>query len=53
MAVRPAVKLTRKQIYDEVWSSAVSGMALKHSIPYSSLLKQIKDANIPIPPSGY
>ena len=53
MAVRPAVKLTRKQIYDEVWSSAVSGMALKYSIPYSSLLKQIKDANIPVPPSGY
>ena len=53
MAVRPAVKLTRKQIYDEVWSAAVSGMALKYSIPYSSLLKQIKDANIPIPPSGY
>lgn len=53
MAVRPTVKLTRKQIYDEVWTSAVSGMALKYSIPYSSLLKQIKDANIPVPPSGY
>ena len=53
MAVRPAVKLTRKQIYDEVWSAAVSGMALKYNIPYSSLLKQLKDANIPIPPSGY
>lgn len=53
MAVRPVIKLTRKQIYDEVWSVAVSGMALKYSIPYSSLLKQIKDANVPIPPSGY
>lgn len=53
MAVRPTVKLTRKQIYDEIWSVAVSGMALKYSIPYSSLLKQIKDANIPVPPSGY
>lgn len=53
MAVRPAVKLTRKQIYDEIWSAAVSGMALKYSIPYSSLMKQIKDANIPVPPSGY
>lgn len=53
MAVRPTVKLTRKQIYDEVWSVAVFGMALKYSIPYSALLKQIKDANIPIPPSGY
>lgn len=53
MAVRPVIKLTRQQIYDEVWSVAVSGMALKYSIPYSSLLKQIKDANVPIPPSGY
>ena len=53
MAVRPAVKLTRKQIYDEVWSAAVSGMALKYSIPYAHLLKQIKDADIPVPPSGY
>lgn len=53
MAVRPAIKLTRKQIYDEIWSAAVSGMALKYSIPYSSLMKQIKDANIPVPPSGY
>ncbi len=53
MAVRPAAKLTRKQLYDEVWSVAVSGMALKYSIPYSALLKQIKDANIPIPPAGY
>lgn len=53
MAVRPVIKLTRKQIYDEVWSVAVSGMALKYSIPYSSLLKQIKDADVPIPTSGY
>lgn len=53
MAVRPAITLTRKQIYDEIWSVAVSGMALKYSIPYSSLMKQIKDAHIPVPPSGY
>ena len=53
MAFRPTVKLTRQQIYDEVWSSAVSGMALKYNIPYSAMLKQIKDAGIPIPPPGY
>ena len=53
MAIRPTVKLTRQQIYDEVWSSAVSGMAMKYSIPYSAMLKQIKDAGIPIPPPGY
>ncbi len=53
MAVRPAIKLTRKEIYDEVWTIAVSGMALKYNIPYSSMRKQIMDAGIPIPPPGY
>lgn len=48
-----ATKLTRKQIYDEVWSISISGMANKYDISYSLLWKQIKDANIPIPPAGY
>ena len=48
-----ATKLTRKQIYDEVWSISISGMANKYDISYSFLWKQIKDANIPIPPKGY
>ena len=46
-------KLTRKQIYDEVWSISISGMVKKYDITYSLLYKQIKDANIPIPPKGY
>ena len=46
-------KLTRKQIYDEVWSMSISGMVKKYDISYSLLYKQIKDANIPIPPAGY
>lgn len=46
-------KLTRKQIYDEVWSISISEMANKYDISYSLLWKQIKDANIPIPPKGY
>ena len=53
MAVRPVIKMTRKEIYDEVWKIAVSGMAMKYSVPYSAMRKQIMDANIPIPPSGY
>lgn len=53
MAVLPVIRLTRKQIYDEVWTIAVSGMALKYNIPYSSMRKQIMDAGIPIPPPGY
>lgn len=48
-----ATKLTRKQIYDEVWSISISGMVKKYDVSYSLLYKQIKDANIPIPPKGY
>lgn len=48
-----AAKLTRKQIYDEVWSVSIAGMVKKYDISYSMLWKQIKDANIPIPPAGY
>ena len=47
------VQLTRKQLYEEIWEISASGVAKKYSIPYSQLLKQLKIANIPIPPSGY
>ena len=53
METYTATKLTRKQIYDEVWSISISGMVKKYDITYSLLYKQIKDANIPIPPKGY
>ncbi len=53
METYTATKLTRKQIYDEVWSISISGMVKKYDISYSLLYKQIKDANIPIPPKGY
>ena len=46
-------RLTRKQIYDEVWSISISGMVKKYDLSYSLLYNQIKDANIPIPPKGY
>lgn len=47
------VQLTRKQLYDEIWEISAAGAAKKYDIPYSQFLKQIKNANIPIPPSGY
>lgn len=49
----PVIKLTRKQLYDEIWEISVAGLAKKYDIPYAQLLKQIKEAGIPIPPSGY
>lgn len=53
MPQEPVVKMTRKQIYDEIWTISVAGMAKKYDIQYAALLKQIKNADIPIPPSGY
>lgn len=49
----PVIKLTRRQLYDEIWEISVSGVAKKYSIPYTYLMKQVKEANIPIPDSGY
>ncbi|WP_228101049.1 hypothetical protein [Paenibacillus donghaensis] len=47
------IEMTRKQLYDEIWEISVAGVAKKYNLPYTLLMKQIKDAGIPIPPSGY
>lgn len=47
------VHLTRKQLYDEVWEISAMGVARKYDISYPQFLKQIKNAGIPVPPSGY
>jgi hypothetical protein len=47
------VKLSRQELYDKIWEISVAGVAKKYDIPYSQLMKQVKAANIPIPPSGY
>jgi len=47
------INLTRRQIYDEIWEISVAGMARKYGIPYTQLMKQIKEAQIPVPPAGY
>jgi len=49
----PVIKLTRRQLYDEIWEISVAGVAKKYGIPYAHLMKQVKEANIPVPPSGY
>ena len=53
MQEEPAINMSRKQLYDEIWEMTVAGVARKYDIPYLQLLKQIKEADIPIPPSGY
>lgn len=47
------IEMTRKQLYDEIWEISVAGVAKKYNLPYAHLMKQIKEAGIPIPPSGY
>ena len=49
----PVLTLTRQAIYDEIWEISVAGMAKKYDIPYQLLMKQIKSAGVPVPPSGY
>lgn len=53
MSDDPVIKLTRKQLYDEIWEISVAGVSRKYNIPYAQLVKQIKQAGIPVPPSGY
>ena len=53
MLEEPVIKLTRQQLYDAIWEISVAGLARKYDIPYSQLMKQIKKAAIPTPPSGY
>jgi hypothetical protein len=53
MPENPIIEMTRKQLYDEIWEISVAGVAKKYDIPYAHLMKQVKEAGIPIPPSGY
>lgn len=46
-------EITRRQLYDEVWSISVKGVSEKYGIPYSQLSQQLKIANIPTPSAGY
>ncbi|WP_081965719.1 hypothetical protein NYE80_07595 [Paenibacillus sp. FSL H7-0357] len=47
------IEMTRKQLYEEIWSISVAGVAKKYNLTYAHLMKQIKEAGIPIPASGY
>lgn len=47
------VKLTRKQLYDEIWELSVAGVARKYNLNYGKLIAVCKAENIPFPSSGY
>lgn len=47
------VKLSREQLYNEIWEISAAGVAKKYSLLYTDLLKICQLNDIPIPPSGY
>lgn len=47
------IKITRERIYNEIWEISVAGVAKKYGADYNGLLKICKEADIPVPPSGY
>lgn len=47
------IKLTRKQIYDDIWELSVAGVARKYNLHYARLIEACKVADIPFPSSGY
>ncbi|MFV0364293.1 MAG: hypothetical protein ACK5LL_14590 [Suipraeoptans sp.] len=53
MIEEQASKITRKQLYNEIWEISVTGVAKKYNANYNDLLKLCKEADVPVPPSGY
>ncbi|HHA4378896.1 TPA: hypothetical protein ACOBUB_002150 [Enterococcus faecium] len=55
MTVEDSIKhiTTRRKLYDEIWEISAAGTARKYNIPYQQFLTQVKEASIPVPPSGY
>ena len=47
-----ATKISREQLYHEIWEMSVAGVAKKYDANYHDLLKLCKEADIPVPPSG-
>lgn len=47
------VELTRKQLYDLVWSTPISKFTLKYALSNDGLKKICKQFEIPMPQSGY
>lgn len=53
MEEKHGLKMSRKQLYQEIWEISARGVANKYHVSYSEILKQCKEKGIPIPPSGY
>lgn len=53
MSVNDTVVFKRKDLYQELWEISASGVAKKYNLNYGKLLISCREAQIPIPPSGY
>ena len=47
------MKISRQQLYDEIWQVSVAGVARKYNLNYSKLIAKCKECDIPFPPAGY
>ena len=47
------MKITRKELYDLVWTETMSNVCAKYGLTDSILRKHCKSMNIPTPPNGY
>lgn len=46
-------KVAREELYKDIWEISLAGVAKKYNVPYSRVFKLCREAEIPIPPSGY
>lgn len=47
------VRLSRKQLYNDIWEMSVAGVARKYNLVYAKLIEACRESNIPFPSSGY
>jgi hypothetical protein len=47
------ITLTRKELYDLIWTAPMSSMTKKYELSYSELRRICNDMRIPVPESGY
>ena len=47
------IQLTRKELYELVWSTPLTKIAEKYTINSDEIKKICKEFNVPMPPNGY
>ena len=47
------ITLTRKELYDLVWSNPLNSLSKKYNISYSVLINVCKKLNVPLPDTGH